>query len=53
MIKIDGVPMINETTDHSFHLKFDETDNSTELEISQLSQNEEEEKLEDFIRENH
>ena len=31
MIKIDGVPMINETTDHSFHLKFDETDNSTEL----------------------
>ena len=29
------------------------SDNSTELEISQLSQNEEEEKLEDFIRENH
>ena len=30
------------------------SDHSTELEISQLSQNEEEEeKLEDFIRENH
>ena len=29
------------------------SDHSTELEISQLSQNEEEEKLEDFISENH